>query len=211
MNDGTIALLIQWSLLCLVWMGSMDAQLQEMGLRRKPVLAFICAFLLSTFVSWKLYFAPVEVSLSGMLLPFIASVCLYARLPVLCRLYLVGACATAILLFWLRWLFFIDPVLLFWDERVILPTAAILSIFVMSRHGGAQLFQVMVSLPLADLLYSLFMWKLSGTCRLGDDFSQDLLWSTVSLWTVASIVRLAVIRITKGRKTESASSNQKRG
>lgn len=210
MNEGTIALLIQWSLLCLVWMGSMDAQLQEIGLQRKPVLAFIGSFLIGTFVSWKLYVAPVEVSLSGMLLPFAASVCLYTRLQQRRRLYLLGACATAILLFWLRWLFFTDPILLLWDEQLILPAAAILSILAMSRHLGAQLFQVMVSLPLADALYSLFMWKQSGTCRLGDDFSQDLLWSTVSLGTVASVVRFALMRIGKGRKAASAPSNQRR-
>jgi len=211
MNEGTIAILSQWSLLCLAWMGSMDAQLQELGIAPKRMLAVICSFLLCTFVSWKLYFAPIEVSLSGTVLPLIYSACLYARLhQPRRRLYLVGACATAVLLFWLRWLFFSDPILLFWDERVIVPAVGILSILAISRHGGAQLFQVMFSLPLADALYSLFEWKLSGSCRFGDDFAQDLLWSTISLWSIASVVRFTAMRFVKWRKAASPHSDQRR-
>lgn len=71
MNEGTIALLIQWSLLCLVWMGSFDAQLREMNMERRRVLAVLCAFLICSFVSWKLFFAPIQVSLSGTLLPLL--------------------------------------------------------------------------------------------------------------------------------------------
>lgn len=212
MNEGTLAILSQWTLLCLVWMGSMDAQLQEWGISPKRVLAAICSFLICTFVSWKLYFAPIEVSLSGTLLPLLASAWLYARLPRMRRrLYVLGACATAVLLFWLRWLFFTDPVLLFWDERVIVPAVGVLSITAMSRHGLAQLFQAMVSLPLADALYSLFIWRLSGSCQLGSEYAQDLLWSAVSLWTVVQVVRLVCMRILQWRKkTVSSHSNERK-
>lgn len=212
MNEGTIALLSQWSLLCLVWMGSIDAQLLEMRISPKRVLAVICSFLICTFVSWKLYFAPIEVSLSGTLLPLLTGAWLYyARMQQLRRrLHVLGACATAILLFWLQWLFFTDPILMFWDERIIIPVAAILSILAMSRQSVAQLFQVIVSLTLADVLYSLFVWKLSGTCQLGGEYAQDMLWSTVSLWYLVSVTRLAVLRIVKWRKTVSSHSQQKR-
>lgn len=211
MNEGTIALLSQWCLLCLVWMGSMDPLLSEMKVSPRRLLAVLCAFLLCSFVSWKVYFAPIEVSLSGAMLPFLASAWLYARLPqVPRRLYVLGACATAVLLFWLRWLFFNDPILLFWDERVILPVTGILSILAMTRHRVAQLFQVMVALPLADVLYSLYFRRLSGTCLLGSEYAQDLLWSTISLWGIVTITRLAALRILKWKKTASPDSNPKR-
>lgn len=211
MNEGTIAILSQWSLLCLVWMGSMDAQLQEIGIAPKRMLAVICAFLICTFVSWKVYFAPVEISLSGALLPLLASGWLYYRLPhVRRRLYFLGACATAMLLFWLRWLFFTDPVLLFWEEGMIVPTAGFLSILAMSRNGVAQLFQVMFALPLADALHSLFFWKLSGSCVFGNEYAQDLLWSTISLWGLVSVIRFAVVRILKWRKTLSSDPNERK-
>lgn len=211
MNEGTIAMLSQWSLLCLVWMGSMDAQLREMGVSPRRMLAVICSFLICTFVSWKVYFAPIEISLSGTLLPLLASAWLYSRLPrVRRRLNILGACATAVLLFWLQWLFFTDPVLLIWDERVIVPTAGLLSVLAMSRNSVAQLFQILLALPMADALHSLFFWKLSGSCVFGNDYSQDLLWSSISLWCLASFVRFAVLRILKWRKTVSSDPNERK-
>ncbi|KMZ41230.1 MULTISPECIES: hypothetical protein [Bacillales] len=208
MNEGTVAILIQWSLLCLVWMGSLDLQLRNMKMERRRVLAVISAFLICTFVSWKIYFAPIQVSLSGTVLPLIASIVLYTKLmSKIRRLYLLSALATALLLFWLRWLFFTDPILLFWDERIIVPAVGVSTIFLMSRTHLGQLFQLMLSLPLADAIHSLYFWKLSGSCQWGSEYAQDLLWSSLSLWALVSIVWSAIRRILGRTETESSHSD----
>ncbi|MFS0555521.1 hypothetical protein [Brevibacillus sp. 179-C9.3 HS] len=208
MNEGTVAILIQWSLLCFVWMGSFDLPLRNMRLERKQVLAVISAFLISSFVSWEMYFAPIQVSLSGTILPLIASIVLYTKLmPKIRRLYLLSALATAVLLFWLRWLFFTDPILLFWDEKVIVPTVCVSVILLMSRTSLGQLFQLMITLPLADAIHSLFFWRLSGSCYLGTEYAQDLMWSGISLWVLVSIVWFAIRRILGRKETESSHSD----
>ncbi|GED56232.1 hypothetical protein ABER61_06075 [Brevibacillus formosus] len=208
MNEGTVAILIQWCLLCLVWMGSFDLQLQNMKMERRRVLAVISAFLMCTFVSWEIYFAPIQVSLSGTILPLIASVVLYTKLmSKIRRLYLLSALATALLLFWLRWLFFTDPILLFWDERIIVPAVGVSTIFLMSRTNLGQLFQLMLSLPLADAIHSLYFWKLSGSCQWGSEYAQDLLWSSLSLWALVSVVWSAIRRILGRAETESSHSD----
>lgn len=211
MNEGTLAILIQWCLLCLVWMGSVDRQLQELGLSRRRLLAVIGTFLICSFVSWKLYFAPIHVSLSGTLLPLIVSGWLYSRLSVhRRRLYLLAGSGTAILLFWLRWLFFTDPVLLFWDERVIVPAVGIVAIITISRHGLTQLFQMFFSLPLADALYSLYFWKLSGVCALGNEYAQDLLWSSASFWCIVAMTLSMIRRLLDTKKPEPSQSDTRR-
>lgn len=210
MNEGTIAVLIQWSMLCFVWMGSFDSQLRDMKMERKRVLAAITVFLVCSFVSWEIYFAPIQVSLSGTILPLIASAVLYIKLmPGIRRLYLLSAMATAILLFWLRWLFFTDPILLIWDERVLVPAVGVITIFLMSRTARGQLFQLMLAMPLADAIHSLFFWKASGSCHLGTEFAQDLMWSGVSLWALVSFT-WSLIRKMIGRK-ESESSHSDTG
>ncbi|WJQ84029.1 YphA family membrane protein [Brevibacillus brevis] len=208
MNEGTVAILIQWSLLCLVWMGSFDLQLRTMKMERRRVLAVISAFLICTFVSWEIYFAPIQVSLSGTILPLIASIVLYTKLmSKIRRLYLLSALATALLLFWLRWLFFTDPILLFWDERIIVPAVGVSTILLMSRTHLGQLFQLTLSLPLADAIHSLYFWKLSGSCQWGSEYAQDLLWSSLSLWALVSIVWSAIRRILGRTETESSHSD----
>ncbi len=208
MNEGTVAILIQWSLLCLAWMGSFDLQLRDMKMERRRVLAVISAFLICTFVSWEIYFAPIQVSLSGTILPLIASIVLYTKLmPKIRRLYLLSALATALLLFWLRWLFFTDPILLFWDERIIVPAVGVSTIFLMSRTNLGQLFQLMLSMPLADAIHSLYFWKLSGSCHWGSEYAQDLLWSSLSLWALVSIAWSAIRRILGRTETESSHSD----
>ncbi|ATF12994.1 hypothetical protein HPY28_03090 [Brevibacillus sp. HB1.2] len=208
MNEGTVAILIQWSLLCLVWMGSFDLQLQNMKMERRRVLAVISAFLICTFVNWEIYFAPIQVSLSGTILPLIASIVLYTKLmSKIRRLYLLSALATALLLFWLRWLFFTDPILLFWDERIIVPAVGVSTIFLMSRTNLGQLFQLTLAMPLADAIHSLYFWKLSGSCQWGSEYAQDLLWSGISLWALVSIVWSAIRRILGRTETESSHSD----
>ncbi|MGG4446005.1 YphA family membrane protein [Brevibacillus porteri] len=208
MNEGTVAILIQWSLLCLVWMGSFDLQLQNMKMERRRVLAVISAFLICTFVNWEIYFAPIQVSLSGTILPLIASIVLYTKLmSKIRRLYLLSALATALLLFWLRWLFFTDPILLFWDERIIVPAVGVSTIFLMSRTNLGQLFQLTLAMPLADAIHSLYFWKLSGSCQWGSEYAQDLLWSGISLWALVCIVWSAIRRILGRTETESSHSD----
>ncbi|GEB32698.1 MULTISPECIES: YphA family membrane protein [Brevibacillus] len=208
MNEGTIALLIQWSLLCLVWMGSFDAQLREMNMERRRVLAVLCAFLICSFVSWKLFFAPIQVSLSGTLLPLFASVVLYTRLPKATRrLYVVGALGISVMVFWLRWLFFTDPILLFWDERVIVPGISVAVAFSISKLNAARLFALMLALPMADALHTLYFWQASGTCSLGTDYAQDLLWSGISLLGLVSLLWSAIRRLFGRRETEPSHSD----
>ncbi|WP_432776952.1 hypothetical protein AAFJ72_09960 [Brevibacillus gelatini] len=208
MNEGTIAILIQWSLLCLVWMGSFDSQLREMGMERRRVLAVLCLFLISSFVSWKLFFAPIQVSLSGTLLPLFASVILYARLPKAGRrLYVLWAMGIAVMLFWLRWLFFTDPILLIWDERVIVPGIGVVVALATSRQMAVRLFVLMLALPMADALYTLHFWQDSGVCSLGADYAQDLLWSGISLLGLVSMLWTAIRRLFGRREAEPSHSD----
>ncbi|MCG5249992.1 YphA family membrane protein [Brevibacillus agri] len=208
MNEGTIAILIQWSLLCLVWMGSFDSQLREMGMERRRVLAVLCAFLICSFVSWTLFFAPIQVSLSGTLLPFFASAIFYARLPKAGRrLYVLGATGVAVMVFWLRWLFFSDPILLIWDERVIVPGISVAIALATSRLMAVRLFLLMLALPLADALYALYFWRASGACSLGTDYAQDLLWSGISLLGLISMLWTAIRRLFGRREAEPSHSD----
>ncbi|ELK41686.1 hypothetical protein D478_12821 [Brevibacillus agri BAB-2500] len=208
MNEGTIAILIQWSLLCLVWMGSFDSQLREMGMERRRVLAVLCAFLICSFVSWTLFFAPIQASLSGTLLPFFASAIFYARLPKAGRrLYVLGATGVAVMVFWLRWLFFSDPILLIWDERVIVPGISVAITLATSRLMAVRLFLLMLALPLADALYALYFWRASGACSLGTDYAQDLLWSGISLLGLISMLWTAIRRLFGRREAEPSHSD----
>ncbi|MGN7468921.1 YphA family membrane protein [Brevibacillus sp. SAFN-007a] len=208
MNEGTMAILIQWSLLCLVWMGSFDSQLRGMGMERKRVLAVLCAFLICSFVSWQLFFAPIQVSLSGTLLPLFASVILYVRLPKAGRrLSVLGAMGLAVLLFWLRWLFFSDPILLFGDERVIVPGMSVAVALAMSKRDADRLFLLLLGLPMADVLYTLYFWPASGACSLGTDYAQDLLWSSISLLGLTSMLWTAIRRLFGRREAEPSHSD----
>lgn len=208
MNEGTIAMLFQWSLLCLVWMGSYDTLLRELRIQRRRLLAVLAAFLVCSFVSWKLYFAPVQVSLSGTILPFFASIVLYTRLrKERRRLHLLGAMATAVLLVWLRWLFFTDPILLFWDERMIVPMLAVAATLAMSRQSAAQLFQLLFTLTFADVLHAFYFSKLSGSCVLGSDYAQDLLWTGVFVLSLILMIWSAIRRFSRNKEPESSHSD----
>ncbi|WP_289136122.1 hypothetical protein [uncultured Brevibacillus sp.] len=208
MNEGTIAMLYQWSLLCLVWMGSYDTLLRELRIQRRRLLAVLAVFLVCSFVSWKLYFAPVQVSLSGTILPFFASIVLYTRLrKEKRRLHLLGAMATAVLLVWLRWLFFTDPILLFWDERMIVSMLAVAATLVMSRQSVAQLFQLLFALTFADVLHAFYFLKLSGSCELGSDYAQDLLWTGVFVLSLILMIWSAIRRFSRNKEPESSHSD----
>jgi hypothetical protein len=211
MNEGTLAILIQWCFLCLVWMGSFDRPLKRWGVSRAGTLAVLAAFLACSFVSWQITFLPVQVSLSGAILPLLCGGWLYGRLAKeKRRLYLLAGAAAGLALFWLRWLFFTDPVLQVWDEAVLLPTAAVLAVFAIARRGLARLYLLAVSLPGADVLYALYVWKLSGTCEIGGGYAQDLLWSAVSLWSLTGSTLAAVRRLFGYRETETSHSDTHR-
>jgi hypothetical protein len=211
MNEGTLAILIQWCFLCLVWMGSFDRPLKRWGLTRAGTLAVLAAFLVCTFVSWQLAFLPLQVSLSGTILPLLCGGWLYGRLAEdKRRLHLLAGAAVGMTLFWLRWLFFTDPVLQVWDEAVLLPAAAVLAVFAIARSGLARLYLLAVSLPAADVLYGLYVWRLSGTCMIGGGYAQDLLWSAASLWSLTGSALAAARRLFGYRETESSHSDTHR-
>ena len=202
MNEGTLAMLIQWCMLCLVWMGSFDRLLRETGVSRKYLLAVITVFLVCSFASWKLSFAPVHISLAGTLLPLVSCGWLYTFLPPKKRrFHLLASIAMAWLLFWLRWVFFSDPVLLFSDERVLLPAAAVIMVLSVNRSTLQQLFSLLFSLEIAEVIHGFYFWKWSGSCVLGGEYAQDLLWSGLSLWSLLRLVWIAVKRMA-GNRTE---------
>lgn len=207
MNEGTLAMLIQWCLLCLVWMGSYDRLSRELGLSRRRLLAVITMFLLCSFASWKLSFAPVQISVTGTLLPLVACGWLYGRLSLpKRRFHFLASAAMAWLLFWLRWIFFTDPVLLFGDERVLLPVAAVTMVLIANRKALPQLFSLLFSLVVADVIHGLYFWKWSGTCLLGSGYAQDLLWSALSCWSLLRLIWLAVKRLVGWNSAEPSNS-----
>jgi hypothetical protein len=211
MNEGTLAILIQWCLLCLVWMGSLDLLLRELKVSRKHVLAVLTVFLLSSFVVWPLSFAPVEISLTGTILPLILCGWLYRRLPhTRRRFHLLATVMIAWLLFWLRWAFFTDPIMLFWDEGVIIPVVALITVMIGNRQGMPQLFSLLFSVVLSDAIHALYFTRLSGTCVLGDGFAQDLIWSSFSLWCVLRVIWLWICRMSGRNNTEPSNSDARR-
>ncbi|WP_400163806.1 YphA family membrane protein [Brevibacillus sp. TJ4] len=204
MNEGTLAMLIQWCMLCLVWMGSLDRLLREVGLSRRNVLAAMTVTLLCTFASWKLSFAPVQISLSGTLLPLVACGWLYTRVqPQKRRFHLIASIGIAWSLFWLRWVFFSDPVLLVWDERILLPTVAVIMVSLFTRSPLSQLFSLLFSLEIADTTHGFYFWKWSGACILGDEYAQDLLWSSLSGWSLYRLVWTVIKRMAGNRAEPS--------
>lgn len=183
MNDGIVTMLIQWCLLCLIWMGNFDRALQRLGFTRRNALAALTVFFICTFVSWRLVFLPVQVNLSGALLPLLFAGWLYANLPQERRRYLVViAFFLAFLFAFLRKLTVSDPVLLIADEVILFPLAAVTTIVTVSRNPVVQLFMIMVSLPVADALFATSFLHRADLAQLGSDYAQDLLWCTLALW-----------------------------
>lgn len=211
MNEGTLALLIQWSLICLVWMGSLDLLLRELKATRKLALAVLAVCLISSFAFWPLSFAPVQVSLSGTLLPLLLCGWLYRKMPKdRRRVHLLASVMIAWLLFWLRWIFFTDPVLLFWEEQWMIPVIGLVAVGIVNRRGVAQLFSLLFAFIAADVIHAFYFWKLSGTCLLGNEFAQDLLWSSLSLWSILRVIWLWVCHLIGWNQTEPSNSDARR-
>jgi hypothetical protein len=198
MNDGIVAMIIQWCLLCFIWMGSLDLPLRKSGLSRSHGLAVLAGFLLSSFVSWRLFFLPLEISISGAVLPLLSAGWMYARLAIERRRYLLlSACFIAFLLFALRKMIFFDPVLLIADELLLLPALTVATVIALTRSVTLQLFILLVSLPLSDVFYMLSFFQQVGHCRIGSGYAQDLLWSSIALWA-------SVIFVWSGMKNRAA-------
>lgn len=210
MNEGTLAVLIQWCFLCLVWMGLYDRELTRWGMSRPSALAVVAAFLVCSFVSWKLSFLPsVQVYISGFLLPFLCAGWLYSRIPGRRkRLYLVIGGCMGTLLFWFRWLLFTDPILAFWDVRWMLPACAFFAALTVSRSALIQLFLLLFALPISDLLYTVYEWRLAGFGQIGNEYAQDLLWSALSLSAVCAAVLTLIRRLFRLKDPEASRTDQ---
>ncbi|MEJ8544890.1 YphA family membrane protein [Brevibacillus borstelensis] len=212
MNDGTLAILTQWCFLCLIWMGVFDGALHRWGIKRAGALAVVTLFLVCTFVNWRLYVFPaISVSISGAILPFLCAGWLYSRQqngPK--RMYVIIGAGVGTVLFWFRWLLFTDPILAIWDVRWMLPVCAVFAALTVSRSGVTQMFLLLLSLSLSDLLYSLYEWKLTGSCLVGNEYAHDLLWSAFSLWGVcaASWALARLLFRFAGRNTSNSDRNR---
>ncbi len=183
MNEGTLSLIIQWCLLCLIWMGSLDRPLLKMGVTRAAALSALSLFLVCSFVSWKLYFLPVEVSISGALLPALSAGWLYAGIPrQRRRMLLIAALLTAVLLSIFRLLLFKDPVLLVLDETSLIAGATLAALFTLTRDLRQQLCLLFLILPLTDGLHVLSFLPRLERGYIGSEYAQDMLWSTLMLW-----------------------------
>lgn len=189
MNEGTITLLVQWCFLCLIWMGSFDGPLSGLGFTRSNALTLITVFLLCSFVSWRLYFLPIELTISGALLPSLLAGWLYTRLEKgRRRLYLISALLSGTLLCMFRILLFKDPVLLVLDERLLIPIGALVGLFALTRNVKQQLFFLLFVFLLADIMFTCSFLKKADRLVIGGDYAQDLLWSTLSLWSIGVFV-----------------------
>ncbi|GAA4709196.1 hypothetical protein [Brevibacillus fulvus] len=214
MNDGVLSLVIQWCLLCLVWMGSLDQPLRRISLSRKQMLAIVTAILLCSMVSWRLYFLPISVNISGALLPLLAAGWLYYLLPERRRRYLlVASCFIAMLLYFLRKLLFGDPVLLLLEEVVMVPVAVNAIALVMTRNSLYQLFLVMLAMPLSDAFYTLSFLGRGENPEIGGGYAQDLLWSSLVFWAAAALSWSTVRRMMRFVQEKLAIGNwlRKRG
>ncbi len=187
MNDGTFAMILQWTLLVCVWMGLFDRELERIGLTRTSGLVVLTGFLVCSFADWKLYFLPVNVNLSGGILPFFLAGWMWMKLPSRGREYIIAACAlTACVLLFIRKLLFWDPILMIFDEKLLVPVSSLLLTCFITRRLEQQWFLLLVSVPLADLLYVLsnlsVISRYSADDVIGGAWAQDSFWMSVALW-----------------------------
>jgi hypothetical protein len=189
MNDGIRTLILEWCLLWLLWMGILDRPLRSIDLTRIQALALVSLFLLGSFANWKLSFLPVDVNVSGTILPLLTAAWIWTGLSKNKRGYsMLAAVFTVFALFAVRKLLFWDPVLLLLDETLLLPLFLVGLLFLLSRDWREQLFIVLIGLPLADALYMLSCLPQLEECVIGGGYAQDLLWTTLPLWMTAAAV-----------------------
>lgn len=183
MNDGTVALLIQWCFLCLVWMGNLDQSLHALGFSRRSGIALLCAYLVCSFAEWKLYVLPVYVYVGGVILPVLTAGWLWLRLTQRQKLYAMsGAVLYTVLFYLVQKLVMADPVLLIWDRHVMLPLLYVLCIQFSSRDRVVQWFILLLSVPLSDVFLSLQEMTYRYQATLGGAEEQDMFWTTTAIW-----------------------------
>ncbi|MBG9797450.1 hypothetical protein O0555_02405 [Brevibacillus laterosporus] len=182
MNDGTMAMIVEWTLLCVVWMGLTDRFLHHMGWKRSTALMVLTAFLITSYSEWRLFILPVEVNVSGMLLPLLIGGGLWYHLKKKRRKYMMtSAILMAFALILLRKLFFWDPVLLFIDEVMILPVLCVILCFIVTRHATYHWFLLCVAFPISDAFYQASFLSLTERCVIGGEYQQDLFWASFTL------------------------------
>lgn len=185
MNDGILTLVIQWCFICLIWMGTLDRPLRQFSFSRAHALAVVTIFLLCSLVSWRLYFLPIEVNISGGILPLLLAGWIYTQLQQERRRYLlISSFFIGCMLLFLRKILFWDPVLLFTDEVLLLPLVIVFAAVILARTIVFQAFILLVSLTLSDALFALSQMKQAGSATIGTDYTQDMLWISLSLWVL---------------------------
>ncbi|MGD8189180.1 YphA family membrane protein [Brevibacillus ginsengisoli] len=191
MNDGILAMIVQWTLLVCIWMGSFDRQLNRLGLARASALAVLTVVLVCSYASWQLYFLPVYVNVSGGILPFLLSGWIWMKLPAKGKEYtLASSVLLACVILFIRKLIFWDPVLLILDEELLIPIACLFLVFLLSRRLEQQWFLLIVSVPLADVFYvfsNLQALSRYSQAVIGSPEAQDRLWISISLWIITMI------------------------
>ncbi len=193
MNEGILALLVQWCLLCLVWMGSLDKAVTRIGLTRRLALAGLVGSLVAAFAGWRLRAAAVDIDVAGALVPFFAAAHAWTLQPNKRRGYAVAAaCLCASTLFLFRRMLFGDPILLVLDESVLVPIVTVTMLFLLSRDWQIHWFLLLIALPISDAFYTLSFLRQTGTGVIGAEAAQDLLWTSIALWTCAAIVWTAL-------------------
>lgn len=196
MNEGIAAMVVQWCLICLVWMGSFNRLLASLRLTQAVTLAVLAACLLSAFSNWRMFFLPVEVSVSGTMLPLFFSGWLWVSLvrPGQSS-YLAAAVITITsVLFLVKRLFIWDPILLFADEMLVFPLLLTLLVFLFARHAEEQVFLLFFSVTLFDFSHALSLWGKVTPFAIGSPFSQDVLWLSVFTWSLVWTIVVAVIQ-----------------
>ncbi|WP_232696301.1 YphA family membrane protein [Brevibacillus daliensis] len=183
MNDGIVALLLQWLFLCIVWMGLADRLLAKMKVKRSTVLVIVTCFLLTGFAEWKLYFYPAIVNVSGFLLPLAVAALIWSgnssSLQERSRLFL-GALILIFSLVFLRKIIFWNPVLLLLDEKILIPLITISLCFFLARHLLHHVFYLTAVLPISDAIYQLSFVSLTNQASMGGAYLQDLLWVCIA-------------------------------
>jgi len=196
MNDGILAIIIQWCLLCVIWMGVLDRPLRRLGLHRTSGLALVTVSLVCAFVHWQVYFFPVEINISGFLFPLLLAAWSWQFVSFRQKIFiLLAASLTTVLLFFVRKLLFKDPVLLIFDELAMYPVLTVVIFHFLSRNLVCHWFLLLVAVPLSDALFSLSFLEQTKRSVIGGEYQQDLFWLTVMVWGVVSTVWLAAANV----------------
>lgn len=192
MKEGIVALILQWSLFCLVWMGALDRVLAQVTLSRRMTLAGLAVFLVFTFADWRLPLMPLAFTLSGAVMPLVLAGVIWPRGGHSSHTYVLAAAGLAMaIVFFLRKLLFWDPVLMIVDERLLVPLLLVTTVLLLTRRLHEQLLILLLALPLADALYILSFSSYGAALVIGGAAAQDLLWAAVALWGCANAAWLA--------------------